>query len=270
MERLTKGTYLGKNTFELSSGGITISKNIYPEGLKSEWHYHENTYFALTLKGGNIEKRKDATFECKPGMLLFYNHQEPHSNQHYKANSQNFNVELDNNWYKKHDIETSFINGALEIKSTQIKSVFIKIINESFLNDDCSKLGIEGLVLQIFSELKRSQTSVLKKPAPWVAKIKEIMMDEKPENLNLNYLSNLLQMHPVTLSKEFPKYFRCNFSEYMRTIKCQRAFHLLRKKHISIESIAWDSGFSDASHMAKIFKQLYGLSPAQCRKSLCG
>lgn len=59
--------------------------------------------------------------------------------------------------------------------------------------------------------------------------------------MNLDYLSRQVQIHPVTLSREFARYFHCNFSQYIRIVKCQRALQLLSKKHLSEDEIAWES-----------------------------
>ena len=266
MKKLSKGTYLGKNTFEYNLDGIILTTNEYQEGLSSSWHYHENTYFALIQKGGSIERRKNETIECKPGMLLFYNFEEAHCNENYRSHSRNFSVEMEDSWYEKFDIDKRKLPGCFIVDDVIVKSLFTNIFKETIIDDHYSKLGIEGLLLQIFTQVLREPPS--KQPPAWVEKIRELIFYEEPGNLNLDYLSAQVQIHPVNLSKGFANYFQCSFSEYIRTLKCQRALQLLSKKHLSVDEVAWETGFTDASHLAKVFRSIYHITPSAYRKSL--
>ncbi len=62
MQVLSEGKYLGQNVTQLRKGGLIITKCNYMEGLSSNWHYHENSFFTFILKGGSIEKRKKKNF----------------------------------------------------------------------------------------------------------------------------------------------------------------------------------------------------------------
>lgn len=266
MQKLRRGTYLGKNTLEYDLNGIILTSNEYEEGLCSSWHYHENTYFAMIQKGGSVEKRKNESIECKPGMLLFYNFEEAHCNENYQPHFRNFSIELEDKWYKKFEIDRRKLPGCFVVDDVIVKSLFTNIFKETIIDDHYSKLGIEGLLLQIFTQVLRDKPS---KQAPaWTNKIRELIFYESPENMNLEYLSRQVQIHPVTLSKEFVWYFHCSFSQYIRMVKCQRAIQLLPKKHLSIDEIAWESGFTDASHLAKIFRSIYNITPSEYRKAL--
>jgi hypothetical protein len=84
MKQFSNGKYLGINTFERRFEGIIVSQNRYDADFFSDWHYHENPYFAFILKGGGIENRKMVKVECTPGMLLFYSTQEKHKKKNTK------------------------------------------------------------------------------------------------------------------------------------------------------------------------------------------
>ncbi len=266
MQKLSKGIYLGRNTFEYDLDGIILTSNEYEEGFCSSWHYHENTYFAIIQKGGSVERRKTESIECKPGMLLFYNFEEAHCNENYQPHSRNFSVELEDRWYKKFDIDKRQLPGCFVVDDVIVKTLFANIFKETIINDHYSKLGIEGLLLQVFTQVLRDGPS--KQTPSWIQKVRELISYESPANMNLDYISAQVQIHPVTLSKEFGKYFHCSFSCYIRRVKCQKALQLLNKKHLSVDEIAWESGFTDGSHLAKAFKSVYQITPSAYRKAL--
>jgi len=266
MEKLSRGVYLGKNTFEHDLNGIILTENEYEEGLCSSWHYHENIYFAMIQKGGSLERRKNETIECKPGMLLFYNFEEAHCNENYRHHSRNFSVEVEDKWCKKFDIDKRKLPGCLVVEDVRVKCLVTNIFKETIIDDHYSRLGIEGLLLQVFAQVLREKPS--RQTPSWVERIRQLIFYEEPCNLNLDYLSKQVKMHPVSLSKEFTHYFHSSFSQYTRMVKCQRAAQLLGKKHLSIDEIAWESGFTDASHLAKVFRSFYNMTPSEYRKAI--
>ena len=136
MQKLENGRYLSGNTFEKRFDGLIISQNSYQENYCSSWHYHENSYFAFILKGGSLELRKKNDIECTPGLLLFYNTQEPHKNEQYLPGSKNFNIEFQNSWFENMHIEKNALEGGMIIKEPIIKSLFLKIMSEAVEQDN--------------------------------------------------------------------------------------------------------------------------------------
>ena len=101
MDIYKKGTFLGTTETRFSWEGVSVSETVYPEGLASNWHYHQNPYFTLILNGGSIEERKKRSLVCLPAQLLYYDFDEQHRNTNYRHGSRNFNVEFDRLWLCK-------------------------------------------------------------------------------------------------------------------------------------------------------------------------
>jgi len=68
------------------------------------------------------------------------------------------------------------------------------------------------------------------------------------------------------LSRMIKKFSGQNFSEIIRTIKLQQSARLLTETDMSISEIVEEVGYTDNSHLHKIFKQNYGMTPAQYKK----
>ncbi len=111
----------------------------------SPWHYHQKAYFTLIQKGGNVEKKKNKSTECIPGNLFFYNSDEIHCNEQGQNHSKNFNIEIEDAWFDKHDIDKNKINGIIFISNLQVRASFIKIVQETIFKDSHSRLAIEGI-----------------------------------------------------------------------------------------------------------------------------
>ena len=66
------------------------------------------------------------------------------------------------------------------------------------------------------------------------------------------------------LSRVFSEHTGINPKEFSRTIRFQRALHLLEKNpHISFAALAYECGYYDQSHMIKEFKAYSGYTPGE-------
>ena len=86
------------------------------------------------------------------------------------------------------------------------------------------------------------------------------------EGLSLSDVAEKVYINSYYLSHLFRKEMHTTFSEYLCTLRVERAKELLRAKGKSVESIASESGFGDYNHFIKTFKKSVGLTPAKYRK----
>jgi AraC family transcriptional regulator len=95
----------------------------------------------------------------------------------------------------------------------------------------------------------------------WVLILREMLHDDPSQEWTLVSLAKIAGVHPVHLSRQFPKYFGANLGTYIRTLKVQKALSLLADKHVSLTDIAYDCGFADQSHFTRCFKAINGSKP---------
>lgn len=231
-----------------------------------DWHYHENAYFTYLIQGQLFEANRKEAYTIGPGGLLFHNWQDSHYNIRQSAYAQGFHIELEKEWFERHQLAPDAFQGSLQLEHPLLRSLFDRIYRESKLNDSHTLLSVESLLLQVFSGLSGTQEkSSAKKPA-WLAKLKEILHFEQEEKLSLASLSAELHLHPVYLSTEFPKHFQLTFGDYLRRLKVEQAVPMLRSPAPSLSSIGYACGFADQSHFIRVFKSVYGITPSAYRK----
>jgi len=86
-------------------------------------------------------------------------------------------------------------------------------------------------------------------------------------NIAINDLAGLLQMSAFHFGRKFTKDFGCPPHAYIIKKRVEKAVQLLSTSNIPIKVIFAQCGFSDQSHMTRIFKRLVGTTPAALRKS---
>ncbi len=260
MKQLQPGEFHGQTNHRIGFNGIILTDTEYTHE-KVDWHYHENAYFTFILQGKVLEGDKKDTHHCTAGSLLFHNWQEPHYNIKPEGYTRGFHIELTNAWFTGFSCDIAELQGSFQIADPDTKFLFYKIFKETGTLDHLSALSIQDLLLQVFArQLSDHRYTQTHKPA-WVAKIKDLLQDECCENHTLEDLVKTLDIHPVHLSRYFPKYFHCGVGEYIRKLRIGKSLALLSNKHMTLTEIAFTCGFADQSHFTRCFKEIMGVTP---------
>ena len=264
MNYFSGGQFFGNTHQAISFDGITATETEYNYQFV-DWHYHENPYFSFTTQGHCRHINKRETFDCSPDSLLFHNCHEPHYNTKSSGLSRGFQIELSHDWCKKFEVDLDHLPGSVRITSPNAKLLFYNIYKEAKLSDDTSNLTIDALLLETFETIRGVEKFSAPGTPRWVKKIDEILHENFDHTLSLQKVSEELGLHFVHLSRDFPRYFRCNFSQYVRKIKVEKALGLLRNQKLSMTDIAFACGFADQSHFIRCFKEFTGLTPNDFR-----
>lgn len=256
MIRLERAAYLGNNRRSFSLDGISVTETEYTEKVSEGWHYHVNNHISYILRGGNREQRKNHELQALPGNLLIYPSGLLHRNLNTAHPSKNINLEIEEKFLLKHDLKFSML------LSVRFKFSVLKIYKECLLSDKDSETSITALVLNAFAPIQKNERI----PREWAVRIAEVLHDRWNENVSLTELSNELKLHPVTISKSFPKHFHCTLGEYARKLKVEKALSLINHSKQSLTEVAMECGFFDQSHFIKSFKDVTGFTPKEYRR----
>jgi AraC family transcriptional regulator len=259
---LRDGKSTGKIVNSLNDNGAIISTAHYSvEECSHGMHYHENPHICFLLQGGDIESRNHRSYERKAGDIYFYYAGETHASIFRKDISKNTNIELGKAFLGKYEFSESQIERAVK-DNLDAKFLILKIQQEVLINDSCSRVNIQTLLLNLFNYSKDSSN----KPTPkWVRLLGDLLKDKWNEQITLHELSMATETHPATISKHFRKYFSCTLGEYLRKLKIEKSIPLIKNSTMSLTEIAHHCGFTDHSHFTKNFKQLTGFLPKEYR-----
>ena len=265
MKYLQTGNFFGQTNKIINIDGVTLTDTEYTHP-KVDWHYHENAYFTFILSGNVIEGNKKEIYNCSAGSLLFHNWQDPHYNIKPEGFTRGFHIEINNDWIKTFMENFNCPAGSINIKDPQTRLIVYKIYKEIRFADDNFKLSINQLLINLLQSLEKNNYQKENKTPHWVSKLKHLLNDCVNEKLSLQYLSEQLGIHPVHLSRDFPKYFSCNLGEYIRKVKIEKSLSLFSNPNLSLTEIAHSCGFADQSHFLRCFKEVNGIKPSSYRK----
>lgn len=263
MVSLNRGQYSGNVVNIRYLKSLTVGMTSYSDNnYASSMHCHENPHISYFLEGGHEEKRAQQSFERIPGDVLFCYGGEPHQFITKKFPSKNINIELDYEFLKTYGISENTVSDAIR-RSSDTKFLLLKVYRELLVNDDLSETSIQILILSLSREFRRVSKSF---NPQWLQLLIEIIHAKWNEYPTLHELSEMTQVHPVTISKYFTKYFACTLGEYMRKLKINKSLELIKGDNMSLTEIAFECGFSDQSHFIRTFKQITGWLPRAYRR----
>lgn len=90
--------------------------------------------------------------------------------------------------------------------------------------------------------------------------------DHMGEHISLDEVARVVHLSPSYFSRLFKSEAGQTFSEYLQTVRIERAKSFLKNGGCSLTEIAEKTGFFDQSHFIKTFKQATGVTPGLYRR----
>ena len=126
------------------------------------------------------------------------------------------------------------------------------------LTDENTDLLAEALLLYIFAHLnknKKTQNSLL-------SKILSVTHESfTTSSFSLSNLAKMLGYDAKYISFFFKENEGVRFVDYLKNLRIQHSIFLIEQGLLSVKSIAYLSGFSDALYFSKVFKAETGKTP---------
>lgn len=258
MFALNEGQYTGDiiNIRQIDDCIITHT-HYSTQNNSPEWHYHQNLHICFVFQGGKSETKKRTIYTQKEGSIFFYHPEEIHRWISPQPVSKSANIEIGADFLKKYQLSSADIQTALH-KNVDARALILKMQHEMLLNLNEQHTVLLMLLLELVNFPQKVNTHDLPK---WVKLTAELLQDRWNEHLSLAQIAALVDVHPVTISKHFRKYFNCTFGEYQRKLKIDHSIALIKNSDMILSEIAHYCGFTDQSHFIKNFKASTGFLP---------
>lgn len=261
------------NKFELyekskhTDSGITFIGENAPNDFPLHWHEHIEFHFVLS---GNAKIQCGGQIiDAKKHDCVIINSNELHKSvQTAKCSCFKFKLRpsfFDNNHYIFSNI----------IRDDAVTTLMFKIMELYKNTDDASTYTVKGYVFQLIGFLCSNYCAKMLPP---------IASQQNGEKLQkMNNIAKYLQSHYATeikaetlaemahytysyFSATFKEVFGVSLTNYILSIRINKASTLLATTDMNVTEIALSSGFSDANYFARAFKKETGYTPTQYRE----
>ena len=267
-QALTGGELAKYQLHECHVAGFRLTESACPAGFKLPKHSHEHASFCLVLQGRLTETYSNKSFHCKPSTMVFTPPDQAHSDDFHIA-ERTFILEITPAALKRIREYSAIPNDSTTFCGGWLGSLMRRLYAEFRHLDEVSPLVMEGLALEIMSELSRNsmKDSAQKSPV-WLEHARNVIHSRFSECLTLAGVAESVDVHPVHLASVFRRFYRCSVGEYIRRLRIESACEEIARSDTPLTQIALDAGFSDQSHFSKTFKHLMGMTPSQYRSIL--
>ncbi|MFD1901941.1 AraC family transcriptional regulator [Enterococcus termitis] len=241
-------------------------------------HWHESAELLYCLKG-NLEVRfPQVTYLLEPGDTLFINSNMIHSSRSPLPNEVfvmqfplHFLQEMTQEQYNEHFL---FNLIPLKQKDHRIQQMLDQIFDDYQKDTLAANLLVKSRTLALLALLVEeyriplaSQKSIKSlKHLERLKQVNEYVQKNYHQPLKLEQVAEVFNYDPAYFSRFFKKYMGISFSEYVNTVRLEKAYYQLRDTDMTVLAIAMANGFFSVKSFYNVFKKNYNLSPQQYRK----
>lgn len=152
------------------------------------------------------------------------------------------------------------------IHSRWIRRRGVELLAEIALPAGGSPLIADQLAIEIVAQATRPRRSTeTAGPPPWLEDACDALRETYADPPTLSELAALVGRHPMHVARAFRRHLGCTAGAYLRTHRLETARRLLVGTDRSLSEVAYGCGFSDQSHMTRLFRARLGVTPGDLR-----
>lgn len=119
----------------------------------------------------------------------------------------------------------------------------------------------QSVIEQIQAKRKDSKNRALRSAKQF------IFSNYTDPQLDLNKVSDHVNLSPNYLAQLFRRFENCSFTEYLNRIRVEQAQKMLLSTHLRVYEVAEAVGFQNTKYFFQVFKQITGMRPREFYKS---
>src|SRR5579872_805706 len=218
--RLPPGSFYGTLLCTASASGFILRETVYAADLKTPNHSHQNAYLGLILEGESTQTLGESTRTCGPGTLTFHPPGETHRDHFQGVRARLLQIEILPN--RLTEMSENFAFSARSIQENHGRQGWLanRLLVELHQPDEVSPLAMEGLSLELLSEVWRSpMRPAAPRPPEWLRRANELIHDHFAERLALSAIAGEVGVHASHLAREFRRFYRKTIGEQVRELR---------------------------------------------------
>jgi AraC family transcriptional regulator len=260
---LEPGAFAGQ-TVSLEIAGALLSEVRHVRAIAVEPHSHSAAYFSLLLEGSYVEAASDFSIRYEPYTLVFHAARTEHWDAIDTGGCRMFFVELLAPW---DDVLATLPRPAhlFEVHGGAASWLVLRVHNEFLAGPDASPLTVESLLFELCSHLTEAAADTAREPA-WLARCAEYLQETFATRVELRTVAHELGVDPSHLCRTFRRFRKTTIGDYVLGLRVQYVCRRLVETSDSLSRIAEHAGFTDQSHMTRLFKRVTGVPPGTYRR----
>jgi AraC family transcriptional regulator len=257
------GAFAGQTVSrEIAGALLSEVKHVRPASVAP--HSHEAPYFSLLLEGSYSEGAADFSVRYEPYTVVFHDALTEHWDAIPAGGCRMFFVELLAPWV---DVVAATPRPAhlFEMDGSAPAWLILRLHREFLSGEAASVLTVESVVFELCEYLSESSVDTAREPA-WIARVEELLRTRLSTRIDLRGLALQMGVNPSHLCRAFRRFRRRTIGDYVTGLRVQFVCRKLVETQDSLSDVADQAGFTDQSHMTRIFKRITGVTPGSYRR----
>jgi len=243
-------------------GGVRYRTSAFPGHFVTAAHAHEEPYFCLVVEGCSQQRSGNTERFRQIGSAYFYPSGEVQSERFDESGSRLFSVELGAEARAQLREATRLPDSSAEL--TGLAALAVRRLYLEWRAED--SLCIEDLTQLLLGTLVREQCDAVR----WAPIVRDYLHAHFRERLTLDRIARAAGVHPVHLSRAFPKRFGVTLGAYLRGLRLDDAARQLAATDRPIAELALDAGFASQAHLTRELRRQLATTPASYRRRSAG
>jgi len=254
----------GTRKILLCRDGLTVSTVRLNAGLQFASHAHDHDQLCVVLEGQYQESSEGNSVALRAGSVLWRRAGELHANAIGTDDVEVILADIEPERSGRFCLDSAgqaayFVPGTFEDLHRGLRS-------EVHRSDRTSSVAIEGLVYLLAARTARHCTLTKPRMPDWLSNAARLIHSDYSHSIRLSQVAAAAGVHPVTLAVAFRRQFGKSVGRYVTDLRITHAKQELENTQRPIAEIALEAGFYDESHMGRVFRARFGISPGAIRR----
>ena len=252
----------------MEASGLVMTRAWFAPGLRLAPHDHDTASVAVVLRGGwegaldghaSLVEGGDTALVTPAGAR--------HWNAFFPAETEVVVVEMAPDRSRLGNEYRSLLAEPATLHQRGLSGLAGRLAAELRSPDAHSPLLSEGLALELLATVARALGNERGTTRPgWLERAEECLRAGLSRGWTLDALSREVEVEPTRLVRGFRRHLRTTPADYLRQVRVNEARRLLSDTERPIADIALETGFTDQSHLTRVFRRSLGETPAAFRR----
>jgi AraC family transcriptional regulator len=244
--------------------GFSVAEVAYPPGATFARHAHERSYLLFVLRGSFVENVGGRADAASSASVVVMPAGTSHVNRFGMPGAQSLLVTLEAEMERRLIAVHRVSPGWRIVARGEAPGILARAYRAFRLDDGRELLTFEELLHAFFAALHATPDERTTSSGP-VRKAIELLRDESPGVASLRRIAAEAGCDPSYLCRAFRLHTGCTMGEYARQLRAKKAAELIASSSNSLADVALACGFSDQSHLTRLFRACYGMTPGAYR-----